>query len=317
MGFVSAKSGVVVALAVLLACLGCGGGSNTSSQQVNDPPVQQQTPDTQSLTANEVQAIINAAASSANDPFVIAVTDRAGRPLAVFRKTGAPATAIGNFSVTVDSNDLALNLARTAAFFSNDQAPLSSRTVRYLSGIHFPPGIANTSNAPLYGIENTNRGCKLSDSFAPGQTLPPPLSLDGTTGLGMITGKVDVNDSNQTAVNPGGVPIYKNGDVAGGVGVVGSAPDVSEFAAFSASAGSLPSFPAPGAVVINGISVPFVVQTTIPAGFSPDPSFTGSYVVGPVASPAPVAEGYLIAPQAGPIGGLSASEVAAIVANAV
>src|SRR5271166_1845069 len=317
MGFSSAKSGVVVALAVLLMSLGCGGGSNTSTQQVNDPPVQQQTTDTQDLTAAEVGAIVNAAASSANDPFVIAVTDRSGRPLAVFRKTGAPATAIGNFSVTVDANDLALNLARTAAFFSNDQAPLSSRTVRYLSGIHFPPGIANTSNAPLYGIENTNRGCKLSDSFAPGHDLPPPLSLDGTTGLGMITGKVDVNDSNQIAVNPGGVPIYKNGDVAGGVGVVGSTPDVSEFAAFSASAGSLPSFPAPGAVVINGITVPFVVQTTIPAGFSPDPSFTGSYVVGPVASPAPVAEGYLIAPQAGPIGGLSASEVAAIVANAV
>ena len=162
----------------------------------------------------------------------------------------------------------------TAAFFSNDQAPLSSQTVRYISGIHFPPGITNTSNAPLYGIENTNRGCKLADNFAPGQSLSQPLSLDGTTGLGMITGKVDVYDSNQTAVNPGGVPIYKNGDVAGGVGVVGSTPDVSEYAAYSAATGaaatnpelSFLAVPAPGAVVINGIMVPFVVQTTIPAG---------------------------------------------------
>ncbi len=324
MEFLSVKSGVAVALAFLLVCLGCGGGSNTSSQQVNDPPVQQQTTDTQNLTAAEVGAIINAAASAANDPFVIAVTDRAGRPLAVFQKTGAPATAIGNFSVTVDSSELAVGLARTAAFFSNDQAPLSSRTVRYLSGIHFPPGIANTSNAPLYGIENTNRGCKLSDNFAPGQNLPQPLSLDGTTGLGMITGKVDVNDSNQIAVNPGGVPIYKNGDVAGAVGVVGSTPEVSEYAGFAAATGlattnpelSFPAFPAPGAVVINGITVPFVVQTTLPAGFSPDPNFTGSYVVEPVASPAPVPEGYLITPQAGPIGGLTAAEVAAIVGNA-
>ena len=48
-------------------------------------------------------------------------------------------------------------LARTAAFFSNNQAPLSSRTVRFISGIHFPPGIAFTPNAALYGIENTNR----------------------------------------------------------------------------------------------------------------------------------------------------------------
>ncbi len=248
---------------------------------------------------------------------VLAVTDRSGRPLGVFQKSGAPATAIGNFSVTVSSNELAVALARTAAFFSNDQAPLSSRTVRYLSGIHFPPGVANTANAPLYGIENTNRGCTLSDHFDPGKDLPAPKALSGATGLGMITGKVNVDDSNQTAVDPGGVPIYKNGEVAGAIGVVGSTPEISEFAAFSAAALSLPSFPAPGAVVINGITVPFVLQTAIPAGFSPDPNFTGNYVLGPVASPAPVPEGYLVSPQAGPVGGLTAAEVTSIVTNAI
>jgi uncharacterized protein GlcG (DUF336 family) len=269
------------------------------------------------LTADDVRAVITAAAAAANDLFVLAVTDRSGRPLAVFRKTGAPATALGNFSVTVDSNELAVNLARTAAFFSNDQAPLSSRTVRYLSGIHFPPGIANTPNAALYGIENTNRGCMLSDNFSAGQELPPARSLKGATGLGIITGKIDVNDSDQTAVNPGGFPIYKNGEVAGGIGVVGSTAEVSEFAAFSASALSLPSFPPPGAVVINGITVPFVVQTTIPSAFTPDPNFTGSYVLGPMNSPAPVPEGYLVAPHAGAVGGLSADDVNSIVTNAL
>ena len=329
MTFRAARWGALLPLALVAVCLSCGGGgsSNGSTQQVSDPPpaLQQQTPDTQSLTVDEVQAVINAVAAAANDASVIAVTDRSGRPLAVFRKTGAPVTAMGNFSVTVDANDLAVNLARTAAFFSNDQAPLSSRTVRYLSGIHFPPGITNTSNAPLYGIENTNRGCKLADNFAPGQALPQPLSLDGTTGLGMITGKVDVYDSNQTAVNPGGVPVYKNGDVVGGVGVVGSTSEVSEYAAYAAATGVVTTnpelaflaVPAPGAVVINGITVPFVVQTTIPAGFSTDPTFTGSYFFGPVASPTPVPNGYLVNPQAGPIGGLSAAEVTAIVSNAV
>ena len=322
MPFRTMKFDLPVVVALWMACVGCGGSgsSNSMSQQTSDPPAQQQqqpVADTQSLTADEIRAIINTAASSANDPFVIAVTDRSGRPLAVFRKTGAPKAAVGNFSVEVDSGELAVALARTAAFFSNDQAPLSSRTVRYLSGIHFPPGVANTSNAPLYGIENTNRGCLLSDNFAPGQALPPARALSGTTGLGMLTGKVDVYDSNQTAVNPGGVPIYKNGDVVGGIGVVGSTPEVSEFAAFSASLSSLPSFPAPGAVVINGITVPFVVQTTIPGGFTPDPNFTGSYQLGPIASPGPVPVGYLVTPHAGPVGGLSAGEVASIVTNAI
>lgn len=319
MEFLGARSKVILSIALLAISPGCGGGSGSSSQQPTSPaPQQSQQPgDMEALTAAEVQAVIAGAASSANDPFVIGITDRAGRPLAVFRKVGAPATAVGNFSVTVDSNELAISLARTAAFFSNDQAPLSSRTVRYLSGIHFPPGIANTENAPLYGIENTNRGCKLSDNFAPGQAVPPPTSLGGANGLGMITGKVDVTDSNQTAVNPGGVPIYKNGEVVGGVGVVGSTPDVSEYAAFTAAKSSFPAFAAPGAVVINGITVPFVVQTTIPTGFSTEPNYNGGYVLGPASSPGPVPNGYLISPQAGPIGGLSAADVTAIVTNAV
>lgn len=318
----STELGLGLALAVWLGCVGCGsGGGNGAPQQANTPPPAQQQPppttDTQTLTADDVRTIIGIAAASANDPFVLAVTDRSGRPLAVFRKTGAPSTATGNFSVSVDANELAVALARTAAFFSNDQAPLSSRTVRYLSGIHFPPGITNTANAPLYGIENTNRGCQLSANFDAGQSVPPALSLSGTTGLGIITGKVDVNDSNQTAVNPGGVPIYKNGEVVGGIGVVGSTPEVSEFAAITASVPTLPSFPAPGAVVINGITVPFVTQTSIPGGFSPDPGYSGVYVLGPAGSPAPVPEGYLISPHGGAIGGLSAEEVSSIVTNAI
>src|SRR5258707_9419863 len=60
-----------------------------------------------------------------------------------------------------NAKDVAVALARTGAFFSNDEAPLSSRTVRFISGIHFPPGVSNQPPADLYGIENTNRGCTL------------------------------------------------------------------------------------------------------------------------------------------------------------
>ncbi len=45
------------------------------------------------------------------------------------------------------------------AFFSADQTPLTSRSVRFLSDVHFPPGIATPRAAALFGIENTNRGC--------------------------------------------------------------------------------------------------------------------------------------------------------------
>ena len=75
----------------------------------------------------------------------------------------------------------AVSLARTGAFFSNDAAPLSSRTVRFISGIHFPPGVRNTPNGALYGIELTNRGCRV-EGFRPELGLTPSRSLAGTFG---------------------------------------------------------------------------------------------------------------------------------------
>ncbi len=98
----------------------------------------------QELTADEVRSVVEHAASSAKARrgVAISVTNRRGDILAVFRTPNAPDTAIGNFSASVDTNELAVALARTAAFFSNNQAPLSSRTVRFISGVHFPPGIS-------------------------------------------------------------------------------------------------------------------------------------------------------------------------------
>src|SRR4029077_21193879 len=123
---------------------------------------------------------------------------------AVFRNASAPVTSTGNFGTTVDSNELAVSLARTAALFSNNQEPLSSRTVRFISGIHFPPGVADAPNADLYGIENTNRGCPLNSTFQPGKSIDPARSIDGLSiGLGVATGKADASDSDPTAVNPG------------------------------------------------------------------------------------------------------------------
>jgi uncharacterized protein GlcG (DUF336 family) len=300
-----------VAMAVLI--FGCGGatepsgGSMTTSSTAAAP-----------LSADDVQNIVQVAAQAADSAsMVIAVVDRGGSVLALYRKLGAGTTATGNFGATVNVNDLAAGLARTAAYFSNDQAPLSSRTVRFISGIHFPPGLANAANAPLYGIENTNRGCTLSTNFLPGQAVQPSLSVGGGTGLGIITGKADLLDSDPNALNPGGVPIFRSGVVVGGVGVAGVSADTAEYAAYAAatSNGFGPTPAPPGVVFINGIALPFVNQTSAPAGITPG-MFTGTFLVGPTASTGQPPEGDLVAPAAGPLGGLSATDVQEILSNA-
>lgn len=235
----------------------------------------------------------------------------------MYRKPGAPATTAANFSVRTDTNEVAVALARTASFSSNSQAPLSSRAVRYISGIHFPPGIPFTGNAALYGIENTNRGCPFNTDFLPGQAVPPARSIEGSKpGLGILTGKADGNDSDPNAVNPGGVPLFKNGTLVGGVGVAGVDPNVAEFAAFSGEAGFRPVVQSPGVVFIDGIALPFVNQTTMPDGYQAG-SANGSYILKPESGPGPAPEGDLIAPQAGKLGGLTEEEVEIIVKGTV
>jgi len=316
--------GLVVALGLCTsACLPGGGSSKVVRDRANLDQVvaSQHRVINEFLTVIDVDAITRTAAEALDaTTMVIAVTDREGQVLAVFRKPDAPLTAAGNFfdpprvGALVDANDLAVSLARTGAFFSNDAAPLSSRTVRFISGIHFPPGISGKPNAALYGIENTNRGCPLTSpevpAFNPGQSVPQSRSLNGLPcdslnqtgcGLGITTGKADVFDSNAGAVNGGGVPIFKNGQLVGGIGVTGVAAPLAEFAAFTGSVPNASFGPRPaepGVIFLDGLALPFVEQASRPPGTSPG-VFAGAFVVAPLASPrgaAGVADGWLIGP---------------------
>lgn len=297
------------------------------------------------LLPSEVDAIVRAAARALDsESMTIAVVDRAGRVLAVFRKPSAnPA-----------NDDQAVGVARTAAFFSHNQAPLSSRTVRFLSGIHFPPGITNTASGALYGIENTNRGCDFNVTFNAGKCLPRARRLGGTRcdpldtsgcGPGIVTGKVFPNDADQNSVNAGGIPLYRvqtegrrvvNGGTIGAIGVVGVASDHAEFAATTGAFGSIstgiapvPFFPIPepGNVFIDGIRLPFLgndLKLEFNANGLPNGvrrlndtrvgTDAGAFIVAPQFGGCAPNE-YLVGPNAGT--GLTAAEVDGIVQRAI
>lgn len=270
------------------------------------------------LTASDVDSIVQQAAASLNvDTMVIAVSDRAGNILAVYRKKDG----------TSNNDQAAISLARTAAFFAHNQANLTSRTVGFISSEHFPPGIAFTDSGALFGIENTNRGCDLNVAFNSGQTVPRATSSSGATcnsfntsgcGLGILP-------------IPGGVPLYKDNEMVGGVGVFGVGPalrddvqgglrkqsdgyDSAEFVAFSGAVGFEP--PAlPGAVFVDGIAVPTVEQTSRPDGFTAG-EVNGGYASGPSGSSISLVPFDWLS---GPTGSstLSADEVRTIVQQAV
>ena len=188
------------------------------------------------LTADDVLAVLSKAATAlGNDTLAAAVVDRTGAILGVYARAAA----------APQSSDIAVSVARAGAMFANDQAPLSSRTVRFISGIHFPPGVRNTPNAALYGIELTNRGCavdpagsaffsqpigrttSIAGAFgdeAGGAPLPcepsdtrgcarggPMLDDHGEplSSVGITTGKVDVFDTGQDRL--GAVPVNPGG----------------------------------------------------------------------------------------------------------
>jgi len=311
--------GIALALgcagALTLLLVGCGGGN--SAAIVPPPP----TPAFQPLTQAEVTQIVTTAAAAASpDTMVIAVVDRQGKVLGVFRKPNAPAAALGNFSSMEDANDVAVALARTGAFFSNNQAPLTSRTVRFISGIHLPPGVINQPPADLYGIENTNRGCTLSSELE-ANGFKPSTPISGAKPLGIITGKKDTNDSDPNTVNPGGIPIYRGDVLVGGIGVTGVPSNVAEFAAFKGATSSgfgdfFSHLPSPGAVFLGGVVLPAVDNTNPPAGVGTGTVTGGTWFVAAADGTGTPAEGDLVTPVAGPLGGLSAADVMTILGNA-
>jgi uncharacterized protein GlcG (DUF336 family) len=222
------------------------------------------------LTAADVDALLRrAAAASSTQDAIIVITDRNGRILGV-RVEGLVDPAItGDPAQLVFAIDGALAKARTGAFFGNNAAPLTSRTIENISqstitqrevesnpnvtdpnstvrgpgfvantaiGGHFPRGTAFTPQVDLFQIEHTNRDgtfhvgpdrikgtaddirltqrFDLEDAFVPdGQDLFPPDSY------GFESGLLPGAQSRGIATLPGGVPILKNGQVVGGLGV--------------------------------------------------------------------------------------------------
>src|SRR6267142_5419892 len=158
------------------------------------------------LTTDDVRRIIAQAVSAAvqiGHPVSVIVTDREANVLGTFTMTGAPATTTirsvgatgrGLEGTVVPTALAATSKAGTGALFSTTGNAFTTRTAGFIIQEHFPPGISFRAGGPLYGVQFSSLPC--------GDIKMPALPL-GLSG------------------DPGGLPIYKNGEAAGGVGIEG------------------------------------------------------------------------------------------------
>ena len=234
-----ASNSTAVAAALSLALAGCGGGggsgntvggpapsptptSTTASRLFSDPAAE-------SLSVADVQRIMAQAvgeAQSRNLPSVIAIVDRVGNVLGVFRMNGARATTktsqFISFTGTLNTPPVeaqgldvpatagAIAKAVTGAYLSSGGNAFSTRTASQIVQQHFPPAptTPGLESGPLFGVQFSSLPC--SDFNTRFNSAGGAAALVGPkrTPLGL-------------AADAGGFPIYKNGVVVGGIGVVG------------------------------------------------------------------------------------------------
>lgn len=230
----------ISAAALILTSCGGGGDSNDFGGTPSPSPAPSPTPAPtgfvapaqRALTVADVQQIIAQAAGEAqarNLPSVIAVVDRVGNVLAVFDMNGSnkgqsevavssrqiggiagPGDTVGLQGAMVPASTAAIAKAITGAYLSSGGNAFSSRTASQIAQEHFPPAptTVGLESGPLFGVQFSQLPCSdLSRRFnamgGAGAMIGPKRSP-----LGL-------------AADPGGLPIYKDGVVVGGIGVMG------------------------------------------------------------------------------------------------
>ena len=137
---------------------------------------------------------------------VIAIVDREGFVLAV--------QAIGALPADPTQRTLAISLtiskAGTAAFLSTSQNAFSSRSAGFIVQQHFPPQVRFTPPGPLVGVNFSNLSFSDVNRFKD----PSTYLFGGNSG----TNGAPIPFSSLAGA-PGGMPLYKNGVLIGGIGV--------------------------------------------------------------------------------------------------
>lgn len=211
MPFLAPASALALVCAILLAGCGGGGGDGASAAGIDCGASCAQ----DMLTLADVEKVLAqtvVAAGARGQKATVAVTDRVGNVLAVYAMTGAAeffridsgrGVSGGLEQVTVlRSPYAAISKAITGAYLSSAGNAFSSRTASQIIQQNFNPSETNQPSGPLSGVQFSQLSCSdLSRREGDGALGPKrsPLGL---------------------SADPGGIPLYKNGRLVGGLGVI-------------------------------------------------------------------------------------------------
>ena len=196
---------------VLFGCEGTPDTPNTGTANTPNANFQAFAP----LTVADVQTIIAQAVTQAvasNVRATIAIVDRGGNVLGVFQMTNAPLMTLIGSSLSPQCAEgvaqpsicgldgqrvlatlAAISKAGTGAFLSSNGNAFSTRTASDIIQQHRPVSVSFVASGPLFGVQFSSLPCTDIKN-----NPPVPLGLAG---------------------DPGGMPLYKNGSLVGGIGV--------------------------------------------------------------------------------------------------
>ncbi|MEN8720509.1 MAG: heme-binding protein [Oceanococcaceae bacterium] len=242
-------AGVTAAVLISTGCegdrrsfLGTGVGIGPCAGDCNQAFLDQANVDAVRLLASEVEQILAQAAAEAQAqgaPATVAVVDRVGNVLGIYQMDDAPELMLVSTSapngVVRTAPDRALDLdagevnaltaqgrqvrtgleelqvpstlgavakAISGAYLSSEGNAFGTRTANQIVQEHFNPGEFEQPGGPLFGVQFSQLACsdlarRESDGAHGPKRSPLGLSAD-----------------------PGGLPLYKNGVVVGGIGVI-------------------------------------------------------------------------------------------------